>query len=440
MPCSWPGLLHRAQWHHSPAGIAAAALKKDKKHIAHLPESPHQLAWLRTWMDLRAGQCPTMKELIEFYLSSLSGTGTIDRWFGALRRLEKYRPNLDPRGAEAALKLTVQDHGGRRRTPLRAKEMLVLPCAKRTASGGVVAYPATDFALRCGRMYSEFFSARKASCRRMNPVTALETAEARLKAEKPRLSCKRKAHETSERAQLAAYDEDISKIAKRLSGGQVAAAEGPLGTTNRRGELPPDKFAAIAQAVGETILAGKSSSPASSSSCLGHGADDVSSPIRKQRMIHEKKKAVFCDAKPGLPVPYVDANGGVFRAKPQKSPALAPDLPADPTVLRAAGARCRGHMPDAREDRRPDIVLVASLTADFETPEALLARLVGSRLMDDAKSVIHFKPWSIAKARILHLSPEFVSSHPKHVKAIERACCWASRERPGKCLNMVKVL
>lgn len=57
--------------------------------------------------------------------------------------------------------------------------------AKTTVQGGIVAYPASDFALRSARMYKAFFGSRKAECRRMDPLTPGEAASARLQAEKP---------------------------------------------------------------------------------------------------------------------------------------------------------------------------------------------------------------------------------------------------------------
>ena len=45
------GLLQRAQYWSSPAGVAAASVA-DKDPTCHSPESPHQRAWLRTYMDL----------------------------------------------------------------------------------------------------------------------------------------------------------------------------------------------------------------------------------------------------------------------------------------------------------------------------------------------------------------------------------------------------
>ena len=105
-----------------------------------------------------------------------------------MRRLEKYRPNIDPRGSECALKLVVKDEGGRRRLPLSAKAMLVVPHSKQTGSHAVVAYPATGFALRAAKFYRMAFGARKAARHRMEPLTARESATARLEAEKPRLA------------------------------------------------------------------------------------------------------------------------------------------------------------------------------------------------------------------------------------------------------------
>ena len=59
------------------------------------------------------------KQLIAHYLSALSGTGTVDRWLGQCRRVDRFRA-LPATEIENAVKLFVQDSGGRRRHSLEA--------------------------------------------------------------------------------------------------------------------------------------------------------------------------------------------------------------------------------------------------------------------------------------------------------------------------------
>ena len=87
--------------------------------------------------------------------------------------------------------------------------MLIHPTAKRTVGEAIVVYPATDFALRAARLYSEFFGVRKAEARSMEPNTGPQIAKKRLLAEKPRLSVKRPRGNNSEIAQLGEYQDSV---------------------------------------------------------------------------------------------------------------------------------------------------------------------------------------------------------------------------------------
>ena len=121
---STSGLLHQALYHSSPAGVAFHASQPVPKQKVHLPESKHQLAWLRTWQDLRTkkGAHADARRLIEIYLASLSGTGTVERFIKCKGELSHRRGGLHVRSLETSLKLLVQDEGGRRREALGSGE------------------------------------------------------------------------------------------------------------------------------------------------------------------------------------------------------------------------------------------------------------------------------------------------------------------------------
>ena len=450
---SFSGLLHRAQWHHSPAGVAAAAAKPAGKKAVHLPESPHHLAWFRTWSELRQGQCPAMRELIEIYLSSLSGTGTIDRWFGALRKLENYRPSLSPRGAEASLKLVVQDHGGRRREPLDAKKMLIHPTAKRTVGEAIVVYPATDFALRAARLYSEFFGVRKAEARSMEPNTGPQIAKKRLLAEKPRLSAKRPRGNNSEIAQLGEYQDSVQEVVQKVCAGQQPTGEGPLGLVDLPGACPSNLFGDMAKAVADVRSKRKCQPSKEPETFAPEGEEDDLSKAElalvKQAKVLQKKEEMAANAKPNMPVPYVDANAGIFRA-PRKAPVdktKAPALPSEPTVL-VVGQDGPFKLPKpyvlAKQDRVPHIVCVKSLTAGWSSPPALLARLGGCKLADRAWVLlgkgqhVDFKPFAKLISFTWHLSPGFVSEHSDYVQPLQVATAWSSQAVGDKGLRVIK--
>eukprot|EP00435_Cladocopium_sp_Y103_P010548 s2183_g2.t1 len=241
--------------------------------------------------------------------------------------------------------------------------------------GGIVAYPASDFALRSDRLYLDLFGHRKAQCRQMDPLTAREAASMRLKAEKPRLSCKRKHDASSERAQLAAYEENVAK-----------------------------------EPLSESL--------------------DEPAAIQKQKIILQKEE-VSARAKPGLPVAYVDANGGLFRTSKKKDLPVAPALPARPLLHRAAGVKKPSGMIDALEKERPDVVIIKSFASGFDSAEAMLARLVGSRLRDESGKEMCFQPFAL-KRRVVYVSPAFCSEHALHFKALLRAYAWAAQPVHGK--------
>ena len=146
---STSGLLHQALYHSSPAGVAFHASQPVPKQKVHLPESKHQLAWLRTWQDLRTkkGAHADARRLIEIYLASLSGTGTVERFIKCKGELSHRRGGLHVRSLETSLKLLVQDEGGRRREALDPAKLLVKEPSK-TAGGAMVVYPASNFLLQ----------------------------------------------------------------------------------------------------------------------------------------------------------------------------------------------------------------------------------------------------------------------------------------------------
>ena len=196
-------MLHRAQWHGSPSGLALDALsatppdKSGKKLQCHSPESRHHSAWLRTWQELKT-QSPA-KSLIAIYLASLSGTGTVDRWLGQLRRVDSDRSSLDSRESQAFLKLLVQDEKGRRRDALHPTKMLTDDAPRLPAGGAGVSHPISAFGLRSQKVFLKLFGERRGHARNILALGPGEVAKKRILAERPRLCGARKATSDSNR-------------------------------------------------------------------------------------------------------------------------------------------------------------------------------------------------------------------------------------------------
>ena len=135
--------------------------------FCHPPESKHQRCWLRTWQEVRVNS--PAKQLIAHYLSALSGTGTVDRWLGQCRRLDKFR-SLPATEIENAAKLLVQDAGGRRRVPLDPRSVLIKPVAVKTGRGGAaVSEPITAFGVKAQKVYASMYGERRLPSRDLLP-------------------------------------------------------------------------------------------------------------------------------------------------------------------------------------------------------------------------------------------------------------------------------
>ncbi|CAE7884807.1 unnamed protein product [Symbiodinium microadriaticum] len=435
------GLLHRAIWHASPAGAAHAASVARPEGTAkpgkwcHAAETRSQRAWFATWSEIRTPS--PAKDLVAIYLSALSGTGTVDRWLGQVRQVEKFRPHMDARGVEHAVKLLVQDQGGRRREPMKPKQVMVREHSKISAGGGGVAHPISDFGLRAQKVYLTLFGSRSLPARDLLPLTPAEVARKRLLAERPRLSKGRKGSGGGEAELLRLHQESLEAGAARiLEGG--GEAKGPLGPV----DLPSPKrrrlMAEPAASVDNMYKAIKTDSKDLLSQVARDGEHESSVPaIQLQQKIMKVKADRFFHATPGQPVPYVDAIAGLMR--PEKplpaSPGLPPELPARPRVWM---------MPDMPEmlkcnldkalfavrvsdqlKKSSDIVLVPDIRVDFEGPAALAARLVGARLVEprwfeceaaekNERQICFRSAVMCTNHVIMYLHSSFVDKHPQH--------------------------
>ena len=142
------------------------------------------------------------------------------------------------------------------------------------------------------------------------------------------------------------------------------------------------------------------------------------------------------------PTAYVDANAGLMRPRADNSVmrTSAPLLPLQPRLHRAPNmlkVAIPSNFTMAAAYEMPDVVLVESPQKNWESPEALLARLVGARLVNHAwlqaqnnedqvpdgkAEVFCFQPVILRKLFILYVSSAFQTEHPEHTRILH----WAS--------------
>lgn len=155
------GMLSQAKWHLQRGTAGPCQLDPGRiRGPPAAPESPNLAAWLAMWQDLsaqqRSGHAAAVT-LVEFYLGALAGTGTVERALGQISLLEhKQRCHiLGEDGLYASLKLVLQDQGGRRRSPLDARALLVKAAPAAASGGAVVANPASPYAIRAQKIYED---------------------------------------------------------------------------------------------------------------------------------------------------------------------------------------------------------------------------------------------------------------------------------------------
>ena len=411
----------------------------------HSAESRSQRAWFSTWQEIK--QDSPAKELVAIYLSALSGTGTVDRWLGQVRRVEKFRAHMDSRGVECAVKLLVQDWGGRRREPLNPKQMLVRETCKITAGGGGISHPISDFGLRAQKVYLSLFGQRSLPSRELVPLTPAEVARKRLLAERPRLSRGRAASGGGEAELLRLHQESVKAgVARVREGGDGV---GPLGPV----ELPAPKRQRLMAEHSASVNNMYSAIVTRSVDRLPVGEPHALPGLELQDKIIQKKAETFFHAAPGLPVPYVDANAGLMRPEkaPPASPGLPPELPPRPKVwlLPEVARVCKVDKSKfsvrVSEDfaKICDIVVVPDIRVHFEDPAGLGARLVGARLVDpqwfqcegESKKdheICFRSALNCVSHVIIYLHPSFREEYTKHANVLSTLAAFSPALASGR--------
>ncbi|CAE7209716.1 unnamed protein product [Symbiodinium sp. CCMP2456] len=468
------GFFEKAKWHVSPPGIAASSARRPedphKKIVVHLPDTASQRGWLSAWQEIRQKSGADHQELcklVEVYLSNMSNSGTVDRYLGQVKLQSLRRGHIARGGLECALRVTVQDLGGRARKKLDATELLVEKVPKTTAGGACVAQPATHYALHCQKLYSLWFGDRCLPGRRMEPdsMQPEKVAKSRAQASKPRLAPLRDKSQYSEAAALQKHRDAVSKAVNKIEQGGGGEAHGPLGPVSlpaektrgakrivsqqasacvdvaKRRRMLPDAAGASGSSASASSSSAVPARPAAEEAAAAAAAKSTDPVHKKQAYVLEMKRQMAQQTVPCMPTPYVDANGGVMRADkgPVAKSLVAPPLPLAPRLHRCptmATIKAPSHFIRTPDFQLPDVVLVRDLVAAWESSHALLARLVGARLVnqawlqsqgsagqsDEGAQVHSFKSVMRSMHFDLYLSPGFFIAHPEHASVFRE---WA---------------
>ena len=268
------GVFHRAMWFVSAPGVALAGMTKASSSSSKIecrkPDTVSQRGWLAAWKELRktAGkQHADCLRLIEIFLSSMSNSGAVDRYLGAVKLTSLRRGHVHQSGLEASLRLMVQTVYGRAEKKLNPTELLVQPSAGKTSSGMLVAQPASKFCLRAQHMYGLWFGRRKWLGRGLEPETQRpeHLLKSRLKATKPRLAPLKKTSDYTEAALLQRHAASMrSAVARVEQGGQ---AEGILCAV----DLPAASSSGVDSIIAEQAAACHEIAKAAASSALEQG-------------------------------------------------------------------------------------------------------------------------------------------------------------------------
>ena len=437
----------------SPAGVALAAAqpKRDPetKFATHLPDTPSQRGWLAAWQEIRKKSSAAHQELCQLvavYLSTMSNSGTVDRYLGQVKLQSLRRGHISRGGLEAALRFTVQDLCGRARTRLSPTELLLESVPRTTSDGVLVAQPASKYSLHCQKLYTMWFGERCLPGRRIEPDSQqpARLTKARLASTKPRLAPLRKKSDFSEGAFLQKHRASVDKAVARMEHGGGGVAEGPLGQVEIPEQISSVKRRMSAQASACLSVAKRRRGiPNAEAAPATAPSDDLSADLEavqlKQTKILNEKRLAAGEALPGQPTPCVDANAGRMRpaATSSKKTMEPPILPMNPRLHRSPSmsrAKAPPNFVRTSEPYLPDVVLVRDAVASWESPCGLLARLAGARLVNqtwldapakadrlpDGAQEFCFKSVLKSMHFDLFLTAGFFKSHAEHAEVLQK--------------------
>ena len=156
--------------------------------------------------------------------------------------------------------------------------------------------------------------------------------------------------------------------------------------------------------------------------------------IQQQQKVTAARREAQLASAAGKPTAFVDSKGGLMRARPLRPPMAqaAPPLPPSfklhsmsDEVLAAVRAR-RVWPPDSSFQRvrlgtAADMILVGSVLQDYNSPQALQARLDGARLVDKTGRLLHFRCSMQMCHSVIFVSQAFQDAYPLHFRVLH-AC------------------
>ena len=367
---------------------------------------------------------------------------------------------IDIERLESMVRIIKQDLKGRRPVPneFDPKELLVKPVPGRAHGGGIVVWPATQFAVQCQAIYGEFFGKRCLPARNLLPKTPEQLAESRVMAAKPCLSVP-----VSQKAAVSGtltkhLREHASSVKRGIAALEMGADRGPLGAIPRQG-LVGDELGTLKQmveAVGQldhdrhcyepnskrpktAAAAAAAAAAASSSSSGGQEAQAA-----KQLEILAAKRQAAVAAVAGVAPEYVGPRGERWQKEVEDLRRTVPmpsELSYDAAIKVFMGPGCMPCQTLTRlgltvkdKLRHCDVVVVDSIGSRWEEVAALEARLYGLRLADAAWVMSRQKVGAcvvfarqVDKRHSIYLSEAFQVEQPNVAKALLLASARASK-------------
>ena len=411
------------------------------------PFAANARAWLHVLRDL-AGHIEKPDvlcavELIEMYVSRLASTGSIERWFGHVARLElKQRAHkMAPDMLDASLKLRIQDLGGVMEAGQKFVPKSLLVSTKPHKVGlQSVEWPATDYAKVCQRVYGDLYGSRRYECRNMARATGRpKIKKVKLKLSGPVSSTSIRAHKEKHDAAVAvavaasASVPDFAKAGQAVQ--QVESSMDEHAKKRKQEEEAKLIKSKLSRLVGgakkdkkERAKHDKKEKPAAKRK----GAEEGEPSAKKSRFEQQRDiAAVRLDAHvrstPGAPVEYVGSRGERFRVPP------AADTKTKKVIASTAKPRAVYFDCGAPSVLPPGLIHTSDLSkADavmvndmFQSdgPAGVYARVLGLRILDASGADVKFNgvKKSLNKVIKYYCTPSFCSEYPRHVPLLKHA-------------------
>jgi hypothetical protein len=433
------GAFRRAQWHASPSGIVGEATVNQARHGAFRePDNKNLRAWLRTWRNLAKATSKSAEfvSILEDYLCIVPGTPVVERWLGqvAMHELKGRCHHLDSISLADATRLCQQDLSGRNLAhsnhPGRARELLIKTAATTTRSGGLVIYPATDFALHSQRVFAEFFGEIALQGRSLVPVTPQEIMAQEHARCKPQLGHLVKASssaKTSVTKKHAGAVKDAILVLERSRKGESAATPSALQRMVQEQKNVAEERKELFPLQRENL-----------SAQVRSGKRILPEDRAKEDDVRARKRLATLAAHPNQIPEFVGSRGDVWRAENESAQTHRGVVKEwkERTIFIASCSKVTandwvGSTVPTRSEKKAhmaNIVVVNRISAAWHSVDALNARLYGAWLVDDEWLGTKGKKGSrcvfsasVVQKRTFYLGDSFAAESLDYCKALEKA-------------------